>query len=177
MDITGDAPGTVKMWSGQVVKISSDYRLCDGSLLSVKEYPELFENLGVTFGGDGVSSFALPDIRGRFVVGYDVSKTDYNGISKDKIGGSEKVTLTEAQLPKHDHTNNSTFSKLSAKASDIDEQSSPGSIDPNNAGREYNVGSMSEQRWNEATIQTVGNGEAHENRPPYFVLAYIIKVR
>jgi len=175
--IKGDVPGTVKMWSGQVAKIPSDYKLCDGSILSVTDYPELFENLGTAFGGNGVSSFALPDIRGRFVVGYDSSAPDYNGISNQKIGGSEKVTLTTSQIPSHDHTNNPIFNKLSAKASDIDEQASPGSIDAINAGREYNVGSMTEQRWNDATIQSVGGGQPHENRPPYFVLAYIIKVK
>lgn len=175
--ITGDAPGIVKMWSGRIDKIPTDYKLCDGSLLSINDFPELFENIGVSFGGNGINNFALPDIRGRFIVGYDSSNPDYNVISKDKIGGVNKVTLTEDQIPEHDHIKNTLFNKLSAKAGDIDDQSTPGSIDQANAAREYNVGSMSEDRWKEATIQKVGGGKEHENRPPYYVLAYIIKVK
>lgn len=175
--IRGDDPGTVKMWSGRVDKISSDYRLCDGSILSINDYPELFENIGSSFGGNGVNNFALPDIRGRFIVGYDSTKSDYNAISSSKIGGLEKVTLSVNEMPEHNHVNNPLFNKLSAKAADIDEQSTPGAIDQLNPAREYNVGSMTEDRWSDATIQKVGRGQAHENRPPYFVLAYIIKVK
>lgn len=175
--IAGDIPGIVKMWSGRIDRIPADYKLCDGSLLTINDYPELFENIGVSFGGNGTSNFALPDIRGRFVVGYDSSNPAYNAISKDKVGGIDKVTLTVSQIPEHDHVKNTLFNKLSAKAGDIDDQSTPGSIDQANAAREYNVGSMSEDRWLDATIQKVGDGQAHENRPPYYVLAYVIKVK
>ena len=175
--ITGDVPGIVKMWAGRIDRIPTDYKLCDGSVLSINDYPELFENIGVSFGGNGTNNFSLPDIRGRFVVGYDSSNPDYNVISKDKTGGIDKVTLTVSQIPEHDHVKNVLFNKLSAKAGDIDDQSTPGSIDQANAAREYNVGSMSEDRWTDATIQKVGGGQAHENRPPYYVLAYIIKVK
>ena len=176
-NIKGDEPGMVKMWSGKIERIPNDYRLCDGSLLQPSDYPVLYENLGTSFGGDGVGSFAIPNLSGRFVVGYDSSKPDYNAISQSKIGGVEKVTLTVQEIPEHDHTKNPLFNKLSAKAGDIDEQSTPGSLDKIDAAREYNVGSMSEERWQSATIQKVGGGQSHENRPPYFVLAYIIKVK
>ena len=175
--IRGDEPGTVKMWAGRIDRVPSEYKLCNGDLLSVEEFPELFENLGVSFGGNGTNNFALPDLRSRFVVGYDSQNPDYNAINSTKIGGVNNVTLTANQIPEHDHVRNPIFNKLSAKASDIDEQSSPGSIDQSNAGREYNVGSMSEDRWLDATIQKVGGNQSHENRPPYFVLAYIIKVK
>lgn len=175
--ITGDIPGIVKMWSGRIDRIPADYKLCDGALLTINDYPELFENIGVSFGGNGTSNFSLPDIRGRFVVGYDSSNPDYNVISKDKVGGIDKVTLTVNEIPEHDHVKNTLFNKLSAKAGDIDDQSTPGSIDQDNAAREYNVGSMSEDRWRDATIQKVGGGKSHENRPPYYVLAYVIKVK
>ena len=179
MDITGDAPGTVKMWSGQVVKIPSDYKLCDGSLLPVNEYPKLFENLGTSFGGDGINSFALPNIKGRFVVGYDDGNPDYNAIRNDKIGGLKEITLTPGQLPAHDHTSpgNTPFVRLSARAGDVDATNTPGSTDSTGAEREYRVGGMSDLQWQDARIKSVGLNEAHENRPPYFVLAYIIKVR
>ena len=175
--IRGDAPGTIKMWSGQIVRIPTDYRLCDGSLLSVSEYPGLFENVGTTFGGNGVDSFALPDLRGRFIVGYDTSNTDYNVIGK--TGGTKEVTLTKAQLPEHNHRDpgDGVFNRLSARAADIDATNTPGSTDQTGAEREYRVAGMTDGQWEQARIKAVGENQPHENRPPYVVLAYIIKVR
>lgn len=175
--ITGDAPGIVKMWSGRIEKIHNDYKLCDGSLLAIMDYPELYENVGTAFGGDGINNFALPDLRGRFIVGYDNTKNAYNTISKDNVGGAETVTLTEEQIPEHDHSNDSVFNKLSAKAADVDVVGTPGSVDAITPEKEYNVANMNQTLWNIATIKKIGKGQSHENRPPYFVLAYIIKLK
>ncbi len=173
--VTGDAPGVVKMWAGLLVKIPTDYMLCNGDILSVATYPSLFENIGATHGGDGVNSFCLPDLRQRFIVGYDSSKTGYSLIGNK--GGAETVYLTTDQLPAHNHVKNQTFDKLSARASDISINGSPSGVDSGAAEQEFNVGNMTTPLWTEATIQSVGNNQAHENRPPFFVLAYIIKVK
>lgn len=177
-DIKGDAPGTVKMWAGQIVRLPSDYRLCNGDELPVAEYPELFDNLGVTFGGNGQTTFKLPDLRDRFIVGYNsTANSDYNQIGK--TGGQKEVALTKAQLPAHDHTtsSNSLFNKLSARAADVDATNTPGSIDSLTPDAEYRVGGMSGLQWNDATIKSVGENKSHENRPPWLALAYIIKVK
>lgn len=178
-DITGDKPGTVKMWAGLVSQIPSDYMLCDGMELSINNYPELYDMLGVSFGGDGQNTFNLPDLRGRFIVGFDSSDKDYNAINKDKKGGYKEVVLDAKHLPKHDHTDHAStsFNKLSARAGDIDATNTPGSIDDKSADAEYRVGGMTAPQWAEAIIKPVGENKAHENRPPYMVLAYIIKVK
>lgn len=176
-DLKGDAPGTVKMWAGQEVSVPQDYRLCNGAMLSIDDYPELWKTLGLSFGGDGQRSFALPDLRGRFVVGYDGSKPDYKVIGKDGIGGNEKVTLTTNEIPQHDHVNNKYFNKLAARAADATTPGTAGSVDSRSPESEYNIAYMSNDEWEAATIQKVGGGQSHENRPPYFVLAYIIKVK
>lgn len=173
--IKGDVPGITKGWAGFEAKIPQDYMFCDGRALLIAEYPELYENIGVLHGGDGVTYFNLPKSGGRVAVGYDASVEKYS-----KIGvtdGSETVTLNESQIPEHDHTKTSTFNKLSAKAGDINEQATPGSIDQANAAQEYNVGSMTEARWVEATIQKVGRGQPHNNMQPYYVEGKIIKVK
>jgi microcystin-dependent protein len=172
--IRGDTPGTVKMWAGQVSKIPAGYRLCNGDEMLINDYPELFDVLGVAFGGDGLNSFRLPDLRGRFVVGYDNSDNDCNIIGQK--GGMRSVALTEDEIPEHDHTKGVYFNKLSARASDIDATNTPGAIDNNAPDAEYRIGGMTNLQWQESTIAKVGKGEAHENRPPFFVLAYIIKV-
>lgn len=173
--IKGDIPGITKGWAGFEAKIPQDYMFCDGRALLIADYPELYENIGVLHGGDGVTYFNLPKSGGRVAVGYDASKEAYNKIGT--TGGSETETLTEQQIPEHDHVRSALFNKLSAKAGDIDTQSSPGSIDPNNAQAEYNVGSMNEARWVEATIKKVGGNQPHNNMQPYYVEGKIIKVK
>lgn len=178
-DITGDKPGTVKMWAGLVSQIPTDYMLCDGAELSISAYKDLYNVLGVSFGGDGQKSFNLPDLRGRFVVGFDSTNPDYNAINKDKIGGHNEVELELRHLPKHDHTDHvgTSFNKLSARAADIDATNTPNGLDDKTPDAEYRVGGMTAPQWAESIIKPVGENKAHENRPPYMVLGYIIKVR
>lgn len=174
-DITGDPAGTIKEWAGMVAKIPKNYMLCDGRELSITAYPELFDNLGTMYGGDGVNSFKLPNMQGLFSVGYDNSKNDYNQIGK--TGGEEKHKLTADEIPAHNHTDNVYFNKLSARAGDIDATNTPSGLDPNTPDAEYRVGGMTTQQWKDATIKNVGEDKPHENRPPYIVVAKIIKVR
>lgn len=173
--IKGDVPGITKGWAGFEAKIPQDYMFCDGRALLITDYPELYENIGVLHGGDGVTYFNIPNSGGRVAVGYDTSKEAYNKIGN--TGVSETETLTEAQIPEHDHVRSPLFNKLSAKAGDIDDQATPGDIHKAEAAREYNVGSMSEARWVEATIKKVGEGKAHNNMLPYYVEGKIIKVK
>lgn len=155
--IRGDDPGTVKMWAGQISKIPADYMLCDGSPLDNEKYPELKETLGAAYGVEGSNSFKLPDLRNRFVVGYNNANDDYNLLGK--TGGDDSIVLTENQLPPHSH------SFLGVRK------------DSNNwRGTGEAVGSYTVYEQDQTTNIT-GDGQPHENRPPYFVLAYIIKVK
>jgi len=79
-----------------------DWALCDGSLLAINQNTALYSLLGTTFGGDGVRTFALPDLRGRVAVGQGVGA----GLSPYTIGqraGAEATTLTLGNLPAHEH--------------------------------------------------------------------------
>jgi len=175
--IKGDAPGTVKMWAGLIAKIPNEYRLCNGDILSKLDYPELFDTIGTVFGGSGnPNEFALPDLRGRFIAGYDNADNDYKSIGN--AGGQKEITLEARHLPSHNHRDitDGSFNKLSARAADIDSSKTPGSTDSNEASLEYRVGGMTSGQWSQAEIKSVGEDNPHENRPPYFVLAYIIKV-
>lgn len=178
-DITGDKPGTVKMWAGLVSQIPIDYMLCDGAELSINTYKELYDMLGVSFGGDGQNYFNLPDLRGRFVVGFDSSNPDYNAINRDKIGGYNEVELETKHLPKHNHRDagDGVFNKLSARSADVDATNTPSGVDDKVPDAEYRVAGMTSGQWAQAEIKSVGENKPHENRPPYMVLAYIIKVK
>lgn len=76
---------------------------CNGQLLEPSQHPELFAMIGTTFGGDGTTSFAVPDLQGRIPLGQGSG----NGLSPYTIGqsgGDETIQLTEEQLPAHSHT-------------------------------------------------------------------------
>jgi len=106
---------------------------------------------------DGLSG--RPNLLGRFVVGYDQSDSDYNSIGKQ--GGTKKVTLSVNEMPKHDHEIKFTNQKWGDNANRRPF--------PNKYGTEsYTVGTP--------RTQDTGGSQAHENRPPYYVLAYIIKL-
>ncbi|NMA73136.1 MAG: hypothetical protein GX963_03045 [Bacteroidales bacterium] len=152
--LKGEETGFVKMWSGRVDRIPEDYRLCNGDIVSTKDYPEL----AYSFGKETETRFALPDLRRRFVVGYDNAvDSGYNEMWSK--GGQETVTLTEKQMPKHTHKIKFVDEKWGDNAN-----SRPF---PNPAGT---AGYSAE------TTET-GGGEAHENRPPFNVLAYVVKVK
>lgn len=173
-DIKGDPPGIRVGWCGYLDKIPGNWMLCDGRALKIDEYPELFKNIGTQFGAVGTTEFKLPDMRERFVVAHS-GDGDYKNVGYK--GGEDAVTLTKKQLPSHNHVNNDMFNRLSARASDLDTDGTAGSVDAGNPEREYRVGRMSETLWKQSEILSVGENEAHENRPPFFVEAFIIKVK
>ena len=101
--------GMVEIWAGS--RIPDGYALCEGQQLKQSEYPELYKAIGSTYNnaydcnGRKLSTtsgyFRLPDLRGRFVVGYNVSDADYG--SYGKVGGEKKHTLTVDEIPSHAH--------------------------------------------------------------------------
>jgi len=172
--------GAIIMWSGAISDINTEYfRLCDGN------------------NGNKVNDLIIPDLRGRFVVGYDSrkDKIPINAITKDQYnygeigntGGKDQVQLSNDELLSHNHVKEANYNKLSTVAgnSTLGLYSGIPSVVPTNAistipltdrSTKYKVGAMSLADWNDATIQIVGKGFAHENRPPYYVLAYLIKI-
>jgi microcystin-dependent protein len=74
------------------------WMFCEGQLLPISEYETLFNLIGTTYGGDGQSTFALPDLRGRLPVHQG------SGFTLAQAGGVETVTLTTAQIPAHSHS-------------------------------------------------------------------------
>lgn len=100
VSMTGSITGEVRMFAGRGVP--KGWRRCDGQVLEIAENPSLFSVIGTTYGGDGISGFALPDLRER--VALHAGQGD--GLSLRRLGesgGSAGVELTESQLPYHSH--------------------------------------------------------------------------
>lgn len=113
--------GEIRMFGGKYAP--EGWHLCDGSLLPVRDYQALFSLIGIAYGGDGVNTFALPDLRGRVPVGQ--GQGPVAGMTNRIVaqaGGSETVTLDVAAIPAHTHT----FNTLAAAAT-------TGTLIPDNA--------------------------------------------
>jgi len=85
------------------------WAFCDGSAKSISAYEQLFSLIGITYGGDGVTTFNLPDLRGRLPIGVGVSTASpANNYVLAQSGGQETVTLTGTQMPAHSHQLNAS---------------------------------------------------------------------
>jgi len=87
--------GEIRMFAGNFAP--AGWMFCEGQLLPISEYETLFNLIGTTYGGDGQSTFALPDLRGRVPMHFG------NGFTLAETGGVEEVTLTVSQIPAHSH--------------------------------------------------------------------------
>lgn len=158
--LAGIPVGTVLAWPGTAVP-SDSYMFCEGQSLAKADHAALFAVVGTLYGGDS-STFRLPDLRGRFIAGRGTG--DY--ATPGSKGGQEKVTLTAAQsgLPEHNHTYLlNTYSGQTAE--NLADRLRRG------AGNHFSY----RQRTDAAAAKNAA--QSHENRPPYIVMNYIIKVK
>ena len=98
--------GTILLFAGNFAP--KGWEFCNGQILPIARYSALFSLLGTTYGGDGTTTFALPDLRGRV----PVHAGQGTGLAAHPLGqafGAEQVTLTTAQLPAHTHATNFTL--------------------------------------------------------------------
>ena len=166
--------GEIRMFAGNFAP--RDWAFCDGQLLPVNQFMTLFSLLGTTYGGDGRTTFGLPDLRGRAPIhfGQGPGRSNYR---QGQRGGAESVTLHEQQMPSHAHTVSAEVKAVNTGGN----QSTPGghtwAADPRGATNIYSdaapdadmsAGSVA------GTAQNAGGGQAHENRSPYLVVNYII---
>src|SRR3989337_2967762 len=87
--------GEIRMFAGNFAP--AGWMFCEGQLLPISENETLFQLIGTTYGGDGQSTFGLPDLRGRIPIHQD------NGFILAETGGAEEITLTINQIPAHSH--------------------------------------------------------------------------
>jgi microcystin-dependent protein len=98
--------GGLVPFAGSVAPAGGKWMLADGSAISRTSYASLFALVGITYGvGDGSTTFNLPNLKGRVIVGLDATQTEFDGLGE--LGGVKTVTLTESQIPSHNHTQNS----------------------------------------------------------------------
>ncbi len=141
---------------------------CNGQLLSISQNQALFSLLGTTYGGDGVSNFALPDMRGRVLVHNGQAPGGPTVYTMGQIGGAESVTLTVAQMPTHSHT-------VNAVTTDGNQNVPTGSLPANTKilDKEYSDAAAN-TTMKSTMLNSTGGNQSHENRPPFLTLKCII---
>ncbi len=143
----------------------ADWHICDGSLLPISQYEVLFTLLGTTYGGDGVNTFGIPDLRGR------VPMHQGAGHVMGEVAGAESVVLGQTQIPNHTHgLNVSTTSASTPNAGGGTLAAAPAGTSVFHAGAP-GAGAM-----NAASISTVGGSQSHPNMQPYLVMNWIISL-
>ncbi|MFC1685207.1 phage tail protein [Pseudomonadota bacterium] len=133
----------------------------DGQLLPIAQNTALFSLLGTTYGGDGRTTFGLPDLRGRVSIhtGSGPGLSSYNQGAK---GGEEKTSLSVAQMPAHNHQINAS--------EDSSSKNPNGSVLGGSKKKAYDAPINVSTTLDNAAVSSTGNGREHENRQPYLTL-------
>jgi microcystin-dependent protein len=161
--------GEIRMFAGSFAP--REWSFCDGQLLAVSQNDALFSLLGATYGGDGRTNFALPDMRDRLPVHQGIGP----GLTPKSLGrmyGLENVTLTSAQMPNHKHE----FSATTDIATVSDPTNSV--LAAQNDGDKYYFASSTAptetQELNSNTLALAGQSQSHTNMMPSLCLNFII---
>ncbi len=143
---------------------------CNGQLLSIAQNTALFSLLGTTYGGNGQTTFALPDMRGRSLVD-DGQGPSLQNYTIGEMAGQESVTLTTNEMPAHNHI-------LNAVTADGNEASPTGNVPANTKtlDKEYSSATPNTTMKN-TMVANAGGNQPHENRSPYLVMKCIIALQ
>ena len=153
--------GEIRMFAGNFAP--AGWMFCEGQLLPISENETLFQLIGTTYGGDGQSTFALPDLRGRLPVHMG------NGFILAETGGAEQITLTVNQIPAHSHPLLASTSggTLSSPVNNLLAESV--AINP------Y-IQDQANSNMNAAAVSAGGGSQPHTNFQPYLCVDFIISL-
>jgi microcystin-dependent protein len=153
--------GEIRMFAGNFAP--AGWNFCEGQLLPISENETLFNLIGTTYGGDGQSTFALPDLRGRIPIHQG------NGFIPAETGGVEEVTLTVSQMPAHGHPFLASLSNALQATASTNVVGQPTSIDI------YRPTPPNTPLYPQC-VPPVGGSQPHTNFQPYLCVNFIISL-
>lgn len=153
--------GEIRMFAGNFAP--AGWMFCEGQLLAISENEALFALIGTTYGGDGESTFGLPDLRGRVPIHQG------GGLVLSETGGTEEVTLTVNQIPGHLHG----FSANPGSGTSANVQ---GNLLSTSSAVQVYRESTANQNMNAAAIGSAGGSRPHANLQPYLCVDFIISL-
>jgi len=153
--------GEIRLFAGNFAP--AGWMFCDGQLLPISENETLFQLIGTTYGGDGQSTFALPDLRGRVPIHFG------NSFILAETGGTEQVTLTVNQIPAHTHSFMASIDPANSPNPTAHVLAETISTTPYYAGPP--AAPLAPQ-----SILPVGGSQPHDNLQPFQCIHYIISL-
>jgi microcystin-dependent protein len=153
--------GEIRMFAGNFAP--AGWMFCEGQLLPISENETLFQLIGTTFGGDGESTFALPDLRGRIPIHQG------DGFILAETGGAEEITLTVQQIPAHSHP-------LLASGDVGNQVNVENNLTSNSQGAIPYIEDPSTLNMNAAAISPTGGSQPHTNFQPYLCINFILSL-
>jgi len=151
--------GEIKMFAGAFAPVG--WRFCDGALLAISENDALFNLIGTTYGGDGQSTFAVPDFRGR------IPLHQGTGFVMGQASGVEEVTLTVQQIPSHSHL------MIASNAASNTPNPANATTAVNNVVQFFS-GDAPSSNMAATAISATGGNQPHTNFQPYLCVSFII---
>ena len=151
--------GEIRMFGGNFAPVG--WAFCDGQLVPISENDALFNLIGTTYGGDGQSTFALPNLQSRVPVHVGP------GFALGQSGGTESVTLTTSQIPSHSHV---PLCQTAAGS-----QGPGGGVWATSSQQIYSDAAPSVQM-NATAIGPSGGSQPHDNMSPFLVINFIISL-
>lgn len=158
--------GEIRLFSGKFAPLG--WAICDGSMMQVQQNQALFNVIGNRFGGNGVTTFALPDLRGRAVM-HQGTGTGLTPRQFASIGGEVAVSLTTYQLPTHSHMAGCQSVSNSQSPKDGIWGSGPARPIPRQL-----YAPAPDETLHPLSLNTAGGSMPHNNMQPYLALNYII---
>jgi microcystin-dependent protein len=153
--------GEIRMFAGNFAP--AGWMFCEGQLLPISENETLFQLIGTTYGGDGQSTFGLPDLRGR------IPLHQGNGMILAEMAGVESVTLTTQQMPVHTHP--------MLGANTAGNQVSPiGNVPANSTSVKPYIAEDQDNSFSAAAVSPDGGSQPHDNFMPYLCVDFIISL-
>jgi len=153
--------GEIRMFAGNFAP--AGWMFCEGQLLPISENETLFNLIGTTYGGDGQSTFALPDLRGRIPIHHG------NGFILAETGGAEEITLTVNQIPAHNHA--------FVASTSIANQSTPSnSVVAQSSSADLYIEDTTITNLAPGALSSVGGSQPHTNFQPYLCVDFIISL-
>jgi microcystin-dependent protein len=159
--------GEIRMFAGNFPP--NGWMFCDGATLAISENETLFQLIGTTYGGDGESTFDLPDLRGRTPVHQGTDPGTGTNFILAETGGVESVTLTTQQMTTHNHA--------FLASTVIGTEGNPGgNLAANSQGPQPYIQESPDGNLNPQSLQPAGGSQPHDNLQPYLGINFIISL-
>ncbi|HVF06437.1 MAG TPA: tail fiber protein [Frankiaceae bacterium] len=156
--------GEIRIFAGTFAPVG--WALCNGQLLPISENETLFQLIGTTYGGDGETTFALPNLQSRIPNHQGTASVSY---VLGQMGGQESVTLTTQQIPVHNHP-------FLASTAVGDQVTPAGNLPANSPNVQPYINDVPDGNMNQTAILPTGGSQPHENMHPFLCVNFIISL-